>query len=138
MEDRRVYMLPRAVKWAEEILPTLESVWQIEEAPIAQLDAMLHDFCSGEALAHVEDFRCLRPIGSGIWELKTADLRVFGWFYRPNIFVWSAAFFADAIKDGDMYHGFVSQAVRDREALDLTPPKFVPGERPNDVVSAWY
>jgi hypothetical protein len=138
LPERRIYMLPRAVGWAEEKLPALQSVWQIDETPAEQLDAILAEFCAGEPLAAGEDFKCLHPIEDGIWELKTADLRVFGWFYRKETFIWSAACLTDVVKDSDLYFGFVKQAARDRDLLDLDPPKFVPGENPNDVVSAWY
>lgn len=137
LPERRIYMLPRVVTWATEKLPTLESVWQVSETPAEQLDAILADFCSGATLVISEDFECLYPVDRGIWELKSGDLRLFGWFYRRETFIWSAACLADTVKDSNLYRGFVDQAVRDRDNLDLDPPKFVPGESPNDVVSSW-
>lgn len=138
MEDRSIYMLPRAVAWASDKLPTLESVWQIEESPIMQVDGMLHSFCVGRSLAFSEDFHCLRPVSEGVWELKTADIRLFGWFYKRDCFIWSAACLTELVKESDLYRGFVNQTANDRESLDLNPPKFVSGESPNDVVSAWH
>ena len=33
-----------------------------------------------------------------VWELKTADIRVFGWIYRPLIFIAAFADYADLYK----------------------------------------
>lgn len=130
-------MLPRAVQWADAQLPRLESIWDLETSPIEQLAGYLDTFCAGDPLAVDEAFKCLQPHDDGIWELKTADLRLFGWFYRRDTFIWSAAGRTEDIKLHDLYHGYMQQAVRDREALDLDPPPFVTGDHTN-VISAWY
>jgi hypothetical protein len=137
-EDRRVYMLPRARKWIEEKLPLLESVLGVQESPQEQLDALFYEFCSGQRLQTGRRFKKIRPRENGVWELKTADLRVFGWFCMKDCFVVTACNDATATKDHNLYRGYCDEAVRLRNALDIDEPKYVSGDDPNDVVSDCY
>lgn len=136
-EWRSVYLLPQLRNWFETTLPELESTWNIEESPIEQMDALLAIFCSGETLTYGWQFKPLVHLGDGIWELKTADLRMFGWFTAKDCFIGADADTSERIKRLHMYQAYCKQAVRRRDALDLNEPKFVPGDNPNDVVSAF-
>lgn len=80
-------------------------------------------------------FKPLTHIEDGIWELKTADLRIFGWFFVRDCFIGSAANLTDTIKQLHLYRPYVQEAVRLRDALDLDIPKFIPGDDPHAVVS---
>ena len=86
-EWRRIYVLPEARSWMEGVLPTLESELGLEISPIEQLDAFLTAYCSGETLMYERQFRPVRHIAAGIWEMKTPDLRLFGWFQDKDCFV---------------------------------------------------
>jgi hypothetical protein len=134
-EDRMVYTSPLLKTWIEETLPTLASNWNLSELPIQQLDSYMASFASGDPLIYVKDFRPLNPIGQGVWELKTADLRIFGWFYRRDCFIGVQADTAWRVKESRMYHAYREATVRFRDFLDLDNPKFIPGDEPNDVVS---
>lgn len=136
-EERLIYVLPHLRQWLEEALPALESTWNIEQRPIEQLDALFYTFCSGETLTYGWQFKPLVHIRNGIWELKTADLRMFGWFYAKDCFVATDAELSDTVKRLHMYGPFRDQAVRRRDALDLDEPKFIQGDDPNDVISAY-
>jgi hypothetical protein len=134
-EERLIYGSPGFKTWVEADLPSLQSQWEVQEAPVQQLDALVEVFCSGEVLKYGKQFRPLKHIKYGVWELKTSDLRIFGWFAHKDCFV--AVFGGDAtyIKAHDLYPGYLSQTVRFRELLDLDEPKFIPGDHPHDVVS---
>lgn len=137
-EDRRIFLLPHAKDWIENVLPTLGSTWNIEISPEEQLDTLFYDFCSGKALAVGKRFSKLHPRENGIWELKTADLRVFGWFQPKDCFLVTACNGAEVIKHHKLYRGYCDDAVRLRNNLDLNEPKYVSGDDPNDVVSDCY
>jgi hypothetical protein len=49
-EDRLIYMSPGLKTWVETDLPTLQSVWEIQESPTQQLDSLVEVFCSGDVL----------------------------------------------------------------------------------------
>lgn len=138
MENRRIYALPRFAKWVQKDLPLLGSTWNIELQPDEQLDDLTHMFCSGKALPVGHRFKCLTHLGDGIWELKTADLRVFGWFYRKDVFIACDGVDKETVKRHNSYAGYSKQAVRFRDALDLDGMQFISGSNPDDVVSDWY
>lgn len=139
MEERYIYLLPKAKEWFENVLPMAESSWKIEESPVEQVYALVAIFCKGEPLAIGHRFKYLISRNTeGIWELKTADVRMFGWFPQKDRFVVSACGFADHVKRHNLYQGFCVQAQRDRDLLALNPPKFIPGDDPDDVVSNWH
>jgi hypothetical protein len=135
-EIRWIYASPRLKTWIEDALPRLESTWHIELTPQEQLQAFVEEvFAPGEPLTYDWQFKPLTHIEDGIWELKTADLRMFGWFYEKDCFIGSAANHTDVVKQLKLYRPYAKEAVRFRDQLDLNKPKFVPGDNPHDVVS---
>lgn len=122
----------------ETVLPSLTSFFESEITPIEQLDEFMANFCAGEVLTFQRQFRPLVHIDKGVWELKTRDLRLFGWFHKRDCFVCSAIDDATKVKGPPrLYNGYRDQAGHDRDTLDLDEPKFVQGDDPNDVVSAF-
>jgi hypothetical protein len=134
-EFRILYASPRLAKWLQETLPTLGSSWNIELSPAEQLDAFMAIYASGQTLTYPRAFHPIRHAGNGVWMLKTADLRVFGWFHARDCFVGHVANTAEKIKQHGLYHGHAGEVVHFRTTLDLNEPKFISGENPNDVVS---
>ena len=134
---RVIFVLPDLRQWLEDVLPTLGSTWNIEQSPIEQLDALIATFGSGDTLTFGQQFKPLTRLGDGIWQLKTADLRMFGWFHEKDCFVGTDANLKDDIMRLRMYRPYCEQAVRRRDALDLDEPKFIQGDDPNAVVSAY-
>ena len=134
-EDRRFYGAARLVDWFANDLPNLESSWKIEETPSEQLYALLLKFVVGKVLTYQNEFYPIVPHRHGVWELKTADLRVFGWFPAVDCFLGLVADTTQRVKDHDLYHGYCNEVVRFRETLELDEPKFIEGREPKDVVS---
>lgn len=136
-EVRRLWALPEACGWIAKELPELASTWNVEESPIEQMDALIYEFCAGKPLAIGTRFKSLTHLGDGIWQLKTADLRLFGWFVKKDAFIVSDCDDAGRIKQSNLYRGYCEQAVRRRNALELEEPKYLTGDNPHDVVSDW-
>lgn len=136
-EERVILLFPQAVKWLLESLPNAESSWNLEVQPDQQLDALARAFCAGRELVFEKQVKPLRHIRHGIWELKTADLRLFGWFHRRDWFICTAVNTAANVKQSGLYDGYRDEAVRLRDELDLDCPKFIPGVDPDGVLSAW-
>jgi hypothetical protein len=138
LEMRCIYLLPRAHKWLAEELPETDSDRQTEETPAMQVDTLFYEFCSGQALQVGTRFKALVHIEDGIWELKTADVRLFGWFTRKDCFLVSDCDSKFRIKELGLVRPYCKQAVRFRDALNLDEPKFMAGENPDDVISDCY
>jgi hypothetical protein len=134
-EFRCFYLSPKLKLWLENDLPLLKATWQTELSCLEQVDALTYEFCAGEPLNFGSQFKALRPITNGVWELKTGDVRIFGWFHRKDDFIGAVADDAYRIKLHDLYLGYAGEVVRFRDALELDEPKFIPGDDPHAVVS---
>jgi hypothetical protein len=134
-EWRSVHAFPQFRKRIENDLLNWVSTWGVELTPVQQLDALMEVFCSGETLTFGSQFKPLEHLGDGIWELKTPDLRLFGWFLAKDCFICTAVDLAFNVKSYNLYAGYAGEAVRLRALLDLDEPKFVVGSDPHDVVS---
>lgn|SRR5262249_3579632 len=135
-ERRSLFASARLQAWIEKELPGLESIWKIELTPQEQLKEFLDgSFCPGDTLTYAWQFKPLTHIRDGIWELKTADLRIFGWFWMRDTFIGSAANLTDRIKQQHLYRGYAEEAAIFRHRLDLDEPKFITGDDPHAVVS---
>jgi hypothetical protein len=134
-EWRYIHTSPRFRERAENELPHWKSEWNVEAEPIQQLDALVEIFCSGETLTFGSQFKPLTHIKDGIWELKTPDLRIFGWFCKKDHFIAGTMDLAFNVKKHNLYAGYAGEVERFRTQLDLNEPKFVASEDPNVVVS---
>jgi hypothetical protein len=140
LEQRQLYLSKVAEKWLEKVLPNLESQWDTTESPLEQVDDLLAKFSSGGPLSHGRQFHVMHPIAQGIWELKTADVRMFGWFVAKDCFILSNCESAHRLKNTkpnqpSAYSRNVAAAASFRGILNLDEPKFLEGSDPNGVVS---
>jgi hypothetical protein len=135
--ERVLLLLPRLAGHLNQTLADMGSSWNIEESPAQQLDAFTNVFVAGEPLTFRRQFRNLERVPSvdGVWYLKTADVRLFGWFLCRDWFVATSVGSAEIIKRSELYRPLGEEVARFREALPLDEPKFVPGDDPNAVVS---
>ncbi len=129
-EFRLIYALSRAIEWMERSLGKLDADGFYENAPTPtqQADDLFYAFISGDDLENDWPPHVMRPSEEGVWELRTADLRFFGWFWRKCIFVISAVNQAAICKEHKLYGGYRNQCIRDRCDLGLDNPPFVKGE----------
>jgi hypothetical protein len=135
--DRRLLLLPELPARLEEVLSG-DSTWNIEETLAQQLDAITASFVAGDPLAYDQQFKSLnydRSGVEGVWYLKTADLRLFGWFCAKDCFIASSIGDAGQTKRLHLYKPFGEEVVRRRQQLPLDEPKFVYGDSPDDVIS---
>jgi hypothetical protein len=116
-------------------LPNWESQWEVDQSPVQQMDALLEEFCSGERLTFQRRFKPLTHIQDGIWQLKTPDLRLFGWFPVKDTFICGAIDTAYRVKNSNLYPGYANEVAHYRGQLPLDEPKFITGSDPRDVVS---
>jgi hypothetical protein len=73
----------------------------------------------------------LSPKEDEVWEFNTIDLRIFGWIYRPNIFIGVFGDYADLYKVGrrrKSYDDAVQCVVSRRNRIPLDEPKFATGK----------
>lgn len=129
-EQRLLYALPRAKTWIEDQLPRLDAdgFWEGAPSPSQQADDLIYAFVSG--VEEISDWEPhpMHPHENGVWELRTADLRFFGWFWRKSVFIISAVDQKARCEEYGLYAGYRDQCVRDRDRLALDPPAFLTGD----------
>lgn len=126
--QRCLYVHPRAIEWMKHELPRLktDNYWQGSPSPSVQAKVWIHDFVAGkppiEPLPHE-----MRPQAAGIWEMRTFDLRFFGWFPQSGTFIISSVQSKINCFNKALYDGYRKQAVTDRTQLNLFGGKFAEG-----------
>ncbi len=135
---RRVYLTRRFVLWASQDLKTCTVSDPSQPIPPAQLKAELDAFCIGKKVLTVErDFHCLRPEHHCVWELKTPDLHLFGWFIEKNWMILHSAADKNVLRFGGFaaYRPFVEDVVLCRGTFYPPLPGPIIGVKASDVVS---
>ena len=129
--ERLIYGLPEAIRWMRDDVPKM-SVGRLQspQTPAEQLDSMLRRWTAGHPIAYGRHLYDLMPGEDETWELKTADLRIFGWIYRPRIFIAACGGYADLYKGPTKQLNYEDDRriiLKERETLDLDGEKFARG-----------
>lgn len=127
---RRIFGTPEFRDWIDKVLPGMEEgTTGASNTPLEQVDELFFKFTIGEPLSVNRRFRPLLYRGSHspkhIWEMKTQDVRIFGWFYKMDCFVCAFGESADTVKGEDLYQTMAAKTNYVREHLNLDPPKCV-------------
>lgn len=104
--------------------------------PALQAQNLLRHFISGKPMQHSRLFRQMSPLSNDVWELRSDDLRFFGWFHRKDCYVAvSGDLFENLKADKSLYEMHRIKAVKARDALNLNDPKHLQGAGRHDVLS---
>lgn len=132
MEMRKIYLSTDAMDWMRLQLPTLPTDGHNEGAvsPKEQAFMLFKNFVVGENMfADGWGPKPLRPNDGlhGVWELRTPDLRFFGWFVRCGVFVVSAVETKACLLRDRSYDMYRDQLVEYRNSLNLDEPSVIYG-----------
>jgi hypothetical protein len=130
--ERKLYAYPDCLEWMRKTVPTM-TTGRVASAfsPAEQLIQRLRQWMAGEPMAYSRMFNDMRPRSDHVWELKTADLRIFGWMYRPRQFIAVRGGYADEYKEPTKtknYADDVRAVTEARNILDLDGDKFATGD----------
>lgn len=126
--EGRIFAFPNVINWFENELPKLDALVQDGlQTATEELDDLLHDFVTGKNLDYYSRSHSMRPTSPGVWELKTPELRLFGWFNLRLTFVVAEIDTATRCKKHYLYPGYRDSVVRKRNELALDEPKFITG-----------
>ena len=135
-ELRLLYGTPQFIAWLQEVLDGARPARLLgPTSPAEQIDDLFHSFLSGEHLVFTRQFRVVRAEENAVWELKTPDTRIFGWFMAKDCFVAVFGNWTDIIKEHDLYRGYRIAIRRLRRELDIDATLCVRGVAPDDVLS---
>ena len=134
--QRLLYGTPGFIEWLRKVANGEEPEGRVGQATAAeQIDQLFHAYLSGAPLIHVRQFRYIRAEENAVWELKTPDTRIFGWFMKRDCFVCVFGDWADKVKDHDLYRGYRIAIRRLRRQLNIDNTLCVEGVDPGDVLS---
>jgi hypothetical protein len=134
MPVRYVYFSPDFQKWYSTVLPSEPRDRSRREFPFDQVETKFYEFILGRPLVYDHDRKKLDPIGHHVWELKTPDVRIFGWFAKKGHFVAVCGEMKNRLLNNKNYDQFVQKCVEFRDSLDLDPPKSISGVKADDVL----
>lgn len=102
--------------------------------PFEQAEQILFDFAIGRPMAYGLHYRKLDPLAQHVWELKTEDVRLFGWFPQRAHFIAVCGSLKNAIRKARDYAPFIQKVIDFRTALELDEPKAITGVGHDDVL----
>ena len=97
------------------------------QTPREQLDDIFHQFISGNPMNSYPQAHIMQPPEFAVWELKSDDLRVFGWFWKKGTFIISDIVCAKKTKTLKLYDEFRDRAISLRKLLRLDEPAYMSG-----------
>lgn len=127
---RDIYMTAHVTDWLRDTMPSLDPDGYYEGAlsPKLQILDTFRRFIGGEPLNDLPP-KTLKSHPQWIHEIRTHDIRTFGWFYRSDKFIASRIDRKERFSKREVtYSGYIELCCRDREILDLDEPKFIEGE----------
>jgi len=129
--ERKIYAYPTCLEWMRNDVPKM-TTGRVASAftPKEQLIERLRQWISGDPMAYGRMFHDMDPKSDGVWEFKTADLRIFGWMYRPREFVAVCGGYTDDYKEPTKIKNYADErreVVRVRDALPLDGKKYTEG-----------
>lgn len=125
--ERHVYLAPGADAWFVSMLGNAMRIRGRNLTPVEQVEQFLYDFVRGVPINHFQRKK-LDPFGLHVWELKTADVRLFGWFARKKHFVVACGEMKMNLLAANLYKPHIAAVVSFRGCLDLDDPKTLTGE----------
>src|ERR1700730_18702019 len=130
--ERKFYAYPECFEWMRNKVPTMVT-GRIASAftPREQLIERLRQWMVGDPMAYGPMFHDMDPRSDEGWEIKTADLRIFGWMYRPREFIAVRGGYTDDYKEPTKIKNYADdrrEVVRARDSLPLDGDKYAKGD----------
>jgi hypothetical protein len=129
--ERKLYAYPQCLRWMREDVPKMLT-GRVASAftPKEQLIERLRQWMAGDPMRYGPMFHDMDPSSDEVWELKTADLRIFGWIYRPREFIALSGGYTDDYKPPTKTKNYADDrraVVNARNSLPLDAPKYTTG-----------
>lgn len=137
LPHRFLYGTPRFIDWIEKQLPKLKTGLMASDLePYDQVFERFRQYIVGTQLRGDRRFA---PLSCNpelwVWELKTTDVRIFGWVPKMDHFVCCFGCHADLVKEKKLYPAFIREVDRTRRDIDLDPPKAIEFKEYENVLS---
>ena len=136
LPERLLFGTAGFIAWLDERVRLHEpSRLGADVTPLEALETLFYRFVSGGRLAPKIELRCIKPERNPVWELKTLEWRIFGWFPARDSFICVFGDWADHVKEHDLYRGYRLEVRRMRRAMALEDELAGLGGAVGDVIS---
>lgn len=133
-EERQLWCFPEVVTWLLDELPKHAAFYEENQPPVLQARALMKSFVLGHEFVEERMFWKMRPYADDVFELKSSDIRLFGWFVRPKVFVVASCDLFERVHAEKGVHATHRDSVIEkRRLLPLDEPKFQIGAKAKDV-----
>lgn len=135
LPQRGLFGTKRLFSFLAQDLPTIESQDTMLSAS-EQVANLFGSYLTNRPLILRSPISPLRHLEHAVWELKTLDVRIFGWFADRDLMVIDAGCDVKLLKSAKLnYSGFISQTQYVRKTLGFTPNDYISGDQPNDILT---
>ena len=138
--NRVVYLAPCINVWLGTTLRMAGRDRGRNLDPFDQVEDILYGFATGRPMSYGYHYKPLLPVpgqkvGEGhIWELRTPDVRLIGWFPKRATFLAVCGCMKKDITKAKMYEPYIRKTIGFRDSLDLDAPKAIIGELHHHVL----
>ena len=138
-KQRLLYLSPELVEWFEDFLDLQPRDRHKQLEPSEQVEEMFDQFVRGHHMGR-GDLKKFEPLKQGVWAFKPLDVRIFGYFYRPNVFVAVCGQMKKSLKGNkkkstnQRYKTYIDKTIGFRKSLGADDPAYEEGDL-NDLVS---
>jgi hypothetical protein len=137
LPERGLFGTHRLFKHLAEELPSIPS----RDATLSakeQVSNLFGRYLTNRPLILRSPISPLRHLRDAIWELKTLDVRIFGWFAAKDCMIIDAGCDAKLLKAEKLnYSGFIVQTSYVRKSLGFTSADYIQGTEPNDILTRY-
>ncbi|MFQ5534690.1 MAG: hypothetical protein ACE5EM_07715 [Sphingomonadales bacterium] len=120
---RMLYASPQFLNWLERQLKNEPKDRHRNISPYEQVNQLFYEFVCGSQMVYDENMKKLKPLGSNVWEMKTTDVRIFGYFYRTAKFIAVCGEMKKRLRRSRAYDPFKAEVGNFMNHVDLNPPK---------------
>ncbi|WP_316169057.1 MULTISPECIES: hypothetical protein [unclassified Bradyrhizobium] len=130
--ERKFFAFPECIAWMRDEVPQMTTGRVASDfTPHEQMVLRLRQWIAGDPMTYGPMFHDMDPTEHGVWEMKTADLRIFGWIYKPKQFIAVRGGYADDYKEPTKKKSYADdrrEVIKARDALPLDGEKFATGD----------
>lgn len=132
--ERLLFLFQGVVDWIDGTLVYYPRIRGRDLTPLEQVEALFHDFVYARDFTGVGHFVNIMPQGDGVYEMKTPDVRVFGWFYRTAQFIAHSGALKNDIKGTRAVGRIRREVVQARSRLNLDQPAFIRSSKIHELI----
>jgi hypothetical protein len=134
--DRKLYVTPEFREWLNKVVMQADPFYKTNARPRYQAHDLIKAFITGRPFLENRLFKRMSPNSDDVYELRTPDLRFFGWFPHKDCFVAVVGDTFERLKEEpSLYEKHRIHCVAFRREIDLDEPKYEAGAGEHGVIS---